>query len=222
MSDTDNKPADSKGGEPSVEALTAELAAKNEEITKLTKNRDTAFTSLRRVEAELETLKAESSNRDKQTATDKGDIEALRKSFQTDLEKAEAEKEKAIKRLNAVVVEKEILAIAARHAVDPSDVYALLKDEFELGEDDAGNPIPVCKKSALTPEKFILDFLEKKPHLAKNKRAPGADTQGKDSNGQGHSGVTLEQMEKMSPAEFAAAARKNPKLAEEYLKRNPR
>lgn len=220
--------AGKKAETPTVESLTAVLKAKDEELSNLKKAHDGAFGKLRTMESELEELKAQNSTREKDKHTQAGNAEELRKTFDIELKAEREKREAAEKALEEEIVSSGVRKLASKHAADTEearqDLYDLTRHFFQVGKDSSGKAVLQLKDSVEDPDKFMSSFVSKRPHLAPSSRKGGSGTEGRaGGSGAGEtSGITLEDMERMSNAEFAAAARKNPKLAAEYLKRHPR
>ncbi len=219
---TDNKtdPGTANTGEPTVESLKAELAARDESIAALTKKHDSAFGKARLLETEVEDLKKKVSARETQDIANSGDIEKLRTKFAGELEASEAEKKKLLSQLHNVIVEKEVRGIASELAVDVEDVWNLTRDSFTVGYDDKGNPIPVVKDSALSPKTFLSNFLEKKPHLAKNPQVGGSGATKGDSSGGGAAKATTipKDFGTWSQGDRTKWMKENPELAKEVVR----
>lgn len=208
MADSSNPGEEPKSGETPGDDLAAVQAERDD----LKKKHNKAFAENRTLKDRVAELEKSVADRDKADHSKSGDVDALRKTFQAELDASNEKLKQKELQLHSVIVEKEIRSIAGKHAVDDSDVWALLKDEFTVGEDDDGKPIAVCRNSALSPEKRILQFLEQKPHLAKNGRAKGTDTKG--PNDSTVTTKTIDDVLRMSPAEQRKV---DPKVAAEVL-----
>lgn len=209
------------GDNKSAESLAAALQQRETELAELKTKHDGAFGRLRILETELEQLRAEKSTREKDEHTKMGNAEALRANFEKDL-KAERERaEKAEAKYQAAIVDSGVRQLCAEFGADSAqvqqDLYALTRSAFKADEDGK----LVLIDSANDPKRWFKEQVDLRPHLAKNPRKGGSGAEGiKGGAGDGNT-ITLEDMSRMSDAEFAKAARKNPKLAAEWLRKNP-
>lgn len=131
--------------------------------------------------------KLEDATKDKPDMISKSEHEALLKVEQD----KNTKHEEAISGLKRHQLDNELLKTFGTKAVDPSDVLALTRGQFQLGDD--GKIFPVNEKGEklidgeghVSPERFFDKFFKDKPHFAKAANSQGA---GSGTNGEGNHG----------------------------------
>lgn len=196
------------------EGRTSEPDGKNSwetEKLELIARRDSANKKARILQKELEDLKSQLGNREKEDAEKSGDLNRIRSEFQKDLDKLATEKQQLADKLRRSVIQSQFNALASGiftdEAVKKGVVWKLLQDDLDINEDDEGNLIPVAKSSALSFEAFLKKYAEENPFLAKNPAKGGTGAKG--SSQQPNGGVTIEELAKL------------PDKGRQWLKENP-
>jgi hypothetical protein len=140
---------------------------------------------------ELDDLKRKSADDD---AARQGDIEKLRKSASErerelldDLAKIRKEKDDSLAAKDSEIgtlrekylLEAEMLRRLDEVSHDPHTAWLILKDRFELAEDENGRLVPRVKDSTLDPKTFAERELEStgKDYLLRNRRKAGTGTE---------------------------------------------
>lgn len=182
-SDTSDDKSDTSAGEPdgktkSVEALEAELA-------EAAKRRDSAAKRAREAEKRLAAIEAERAAEEAERANKSTDIEAIKKNYETKLSTFEAKLKEKEDRIRRSVIRNDVMKHAVDKVADVDDFFALTAGAFEVESDDDGNDVAVVKNNPTQSiSEFIDEFLARKPHLAKNKRAPGSGNSHKTEAGE--------------------------------------
>ena len=123
----------------------------------------------------LSALEEDAKKRKQEKFEKTDDAEEIRKTARAEIEAERTKAQNLQTQLHAVVIEKEIISLAAALEVtDPEDFYIRFKDDFEVGEDSDGRAVAQVKKSALTPKEHISKILQAKPHWKRNTRKGGA------------------------------------------------
>lgn len=98
-------------------------------------------------------------------------------------------RDESISKMSQHQLDNELLKAVANKAVDPSDVLALTRANFQLGEDgkvfhvnEKGEKVIDSDGSYLGPDRYFDKFFKEKPHLAKASDSQGA---GSSTNGTG-------------------------------------
>lgn len=169
-------------------------------------------------------------------AAKRGDIEKLRESarlqaeeLQNALKAANDEHTKALAARDAEIakyrdtylLENELLRVFGEVTTDPEVALLLLKDRFELAENEHGRLVPRPKDSTLDLKSYSERELEGrgKAYLLKSQRRSGTGAQQQPASGtQAPTGgqLTAEQISKL-PDRGAQYFKDNPKAAKEFL-----
>lgn len=146
-------------------ALQAQLSTMNDELKKVVTQRDE--------------LKKEKKTVEQQKAAADGDIEALRRSYETETSELQAKLEQLNGQLRVNLLENEVKRTLSEVSTDPDVAYLLLQEQFELVEID-GRMKPRVKNNVADVKVFAERKLEEmgKTYLLKNTRKKGTDTKG--------------------------------------------
>lgn len=198
-----------------TEAEVNDIVRRRLERDRQTRGRETAVSEEDR--QELERLRNEAKDRERQEAERKGEYERIKASWQKEKDEAVALERQHRESAERVVREERVLRSlvesAVRHgAIDPAIVSKLLQDRCRLDKDyrvevlDEVGKVAYRGAELMTPDQLVEDYLRDKPYLVRagSTGQGGGSTGGASTTGDGHQMTASAELTK-AREEFAAA-----------------